>query len=89
MWDIWKEYIDSVFQIMFGEGVVNNHRSCEYKNNKASVENSPEKAHCSHNDTETIDDSPEKAHEFICRVIEDSSRNGKYSQNKLTIYLEK
>lgn len=42
-------------------------------NDKGNGENSPEKTK---NDTETVDDSPEKAHEFICRVIEDSSRNG-------------
>lgn len=77
MWDIWKEYINSVFQLMSNENVERKRKINEPDGSKAIDENSPEKMHNAQY-TETVDDSPEKAHEFICRVIEISSRNGNY-----------
>ncbi|KAJ8921252.1 hypothetical protein NQ315_013724 [Exocentrus adspersus] len=59
-WDIWKEYINSVFELIALEDKTNNHENHE------TVEN----------DFETVDDTPEKAHEFICRVVENGVDNG-------------
>lgn len=59
-WDIWKEYLNSVFELMSVENRINNHENHE----------------SSDNDLETVDDTPEKAHEFICRVVENGVDNG-------------
>lgn len=41
------------------------------------VNNHAEPAENGQNDLETIDDTPEKAHEFICRLVENVTDNGK------------
>lgn len=61
-WDIWKEYINSVFQLMSTELHINNHHVENYNNGD--------------NDLENVDDTPEKAHEFICRLVENGADNG-------------
>lgn len=65
-WDIWKEYVNSVFELMSDDQrLLNNHT------------NSHEHGE---NDLELVDDSPEKAHEFICRLVENGTDNGKNVQ---------
>lgn len=78
MWDIWKEYINSVFQLITSNEKNRARKSSDSENKEKSIENSPEESQNAQNESETVDDTPEKAHEFICRVLEDSSRNGKY-----------
>lgn len=62
-WNIWKEYINSVFELISDKSYneTNNH------DNHDGAEN----------DIEMVDDTPEKCHEFICRVVENGSDNGK------------
>ncbi|KAJ8964378.1 hypothetical protein NQ314_004943 [Rhamnusium bicolor] len=59
-WDIWKEYVNSVFELMYSEKKLNNHENHDGGDS----------------DMETVDDTPEKAHEFICRIVENGSDNG-------------
>lgn len=59
-WDIWKEYICSVFALMDA---------------KPSHENNHDNG-APENDLETVDDTPEKCHEFICRIVENGADNG-------------
>nr|CAI5836675.1 unnamed protein product [Callosobruchus analis] len=63
-WDIWKDYITSVFELMGSNGVIIND-DCE--------DNSDAKGD---SELETVDDTPEKAHEFICRIVENGTENG-------------
>ncbi|KAI4454836.1 n-terminal acetyltransferase-related [Holotrichia oblita] len=62
-WNIWKEYINSVFELMQSPPVVNNHG---------------EPAENGQNDLETVDDTPEKSHEFICRLVENVTTDNGY-----------
>ncbi|KRT80486.1 hypothetical protein AMK59_8548 [Oryctes borbonicus] len=62
-WNIWKEYINSVFELIQSPSVVNNHA---------------EPAENGQNDLDTIDDTPEKAHEFICRLVENVTTDNGY-----------
>ncbi|KAJ8975262.1 hypothetical protein NQ317_008828 [Molorchus minor] len=59
-WDIWKDYINSVFEIILSGKKLNNNE--EYAVHESELE--------------SVDDSPEKAHEFICRIVEDGVENG-------------
>ncbi|KAF5280729.1 hypothetical protein FQA39_LY18012 [Lamprigera yunnana] len=59
-WDIWKQYIQSVFELMKGTQV--NHHVENHSNGDS--------------DWEYVDDAPEKAHEFICRLVENGTDNG-------------
>ena len=63
-WNIWKDYINSVFHLMCSQNLIENN----HVENHISEEN----------DLEVIDDTPEKAHEFICRLVENGCDNGKY-----------
>ncbi|KAF5281675.1 hypothetical protein FQR65_LT14605 [Abscondita terminalis] len=60
-WDIWKEYINSVFHLM-NEAQLNNHQVENHANGESDIE--------------YVDDLPEKAHEFICRLVENGVDNG-------------
>lgn len=44
-WDIWKEYINSVFELMNTSNVVNNHNNEIGDNDLDMVDDTPEKAH--------------------------------------------
>ncbi|KAK4877771.1 hypothetical protein RN001_010277 [Aquatica leii] len=59
-WDIWKEYVKSVFELM---------KETQSNNHVESHSNGD-------NDIEYVDDIPEKAHEFMCRLVENSADNG-------------
>ncbi|KAG5875825.1 hypothetical protein JTB14_017256 [Gonioctena quinquepunctata] len=59
-WDIWKEYVNSVFELLSSENSTNN-REC--------IEGGE-------NEMESVDDTPDKAHEFICRIVENGAENG-------------
>lgn len=72
-WDIWKKYIQSVFELLTCETQLNNHH-VENHNNKES-------------ELETIDDTPEKAHEFISRLVENGADNGILQFIHIKIYL--
>ncbi|CAH1985845.1 unnamed protein product [Acanthoscelides obtectus] len=64
-WDIWRDYINSVFELMgttTSDIIVND--ECD--------DNTDAKG----DSLETIDDTPEKAHEFICRIVENGTENG-------------
>ncbi|XP_018335486.1 phagocyte signaling-impaired protein isoform X2 [Agrilus planipennis] len=67
-WDVWKEYINSVFQLMSSKPHVNNHMDENIK-----TENS---AGNGENEFYSVDDTPEKAHEFICSIVENGADNG-------------
>lgn len=63
-WDAWKEYINSVFELMSSASTQNH------------VNNHTENHECGENILEIVDDTPEKAHEFICRLVETGVDNG-------------
>jgi N-terminal acetyltransferase B complex non-catalytic subunit len=62
-WDIWKEYINSVFELMAA-------KPCVETNNHDNHDGAAD------GDMETVDDTPEKCHEFICRIVENGADNG-------------
>ncbi|CAG9821462.1 unnamed protein product [Phaedon cochleariae] len=59
-WDIWKEYIHSVFELMYQQTQTSGQENSDGGDNIV----------------ETADDTPEKAHEFICRMVESGADNG-------------
>ncbi|KAB0791042.1 hypothetical protein PPYR_02842 [Photinus pyralis] len=61
-WDIWKEYIASVFELMKADVVDEERREENHANGECELE--------------YVDDTPEKAHEFICRLVENGDDNG-------------
>lgn len=66
-WDVWKEYINSVFELMGDKGNINNHINYVMNGD---------------NELEVVDDTAEKAHEFICRIVENGVGSSKYLLQK-------
>ncbi|KAL3271625.1 hypothetical protein HHI36_022099 [Cryptolaemus montrouzieri] len=59
-WNVWKDYINSVMELMSSNKASNNIDNQQFEDS----------------DIESVDDSPEKTHEFICRLVENGADNG-------------
>lgn len=76
-WDIWNQYLTSIFELSKTNTHVNNHTTAgteNHEDNDLTLDGS--------------DDTPEKAHEFICSVIENIGDDNlfKSSSSKCVCY---
>lgn len=68
-WDVWKEYVASVFEINSGKSspIKQKEKGAE------KCEDIPENHEGDCDDLDSPDNNPEKAHEFICRIVENGA----------------